>query len=157
MQQVSLPSVGTAWHTLTLSLSNSQVTVAYDTNQMISVTDTEAVRYANGGVCVGMWTASTRYFLSVDNVVVTSLTGGSSYFSNSVPPVIESITLNEGDLVLRWSAVSDRTYRLQFTESLANPSWSDVLPDVPASGPTVTVTNALGSAPRRFYRVLLVE
>jgi len=84
MQQVSLPSVGTAWHTLTLSLSNSQITVSYDTNRLISVTDTEATPYTSGGVCVSMWTETTRYFLSVDNVTVTSLTGGTA-FSRTVP------------------------------------------------------------------------
>jgi hypothetical protein len=157
MQQVSLASVGTTWHTLTLGLSNSQVTVSYDTNQVISVTDTEAAPYTSGGVCVSMWTDATKYFLSVDNVVVTSLTGGTSYFSNSIPPVIESITLAAGRLVISWSAVSGQNYRLQFTESLESPAWSDVLPDVPASGPTATVTNALGSAPQRFYRVMLVQ
>jgi hypothetical protein len=73
------------------------------------------------------------------------------------PPVIRSIGLAGGSFVISWSAVSGQIYRLQFTEGLENPAWSDVLPEVLASGPTATVTNALGNAPQRFYRVLLVK
>jgi hypothetical protein len=157
MQQVSLPSVGTAWHTLTLSLSNSQITVSYDTNRLISVTDTEATPYTSGGVCVSMWTETTRYFLSVDNVTVTSLTGGNGLFTNSPPPVIESLASAEGSLVITWTTVSGRTYRLQCTDGLESAQWTDILPDVLATGSTATATNAVGNAPQRFYRVLLVQ
>ncbi len=157
MQQVSLPSVGTTWHTLTLGLSNSQITVSFDSNQVIRVTDTEALPYTSGGVCVSMWTASTRYFLSVDNVVVTSLTTSTNFFSPPPAPEIESIALDQIGFVINWTAETGRTYRLQFTESLAAAAWNDVFPDVLASGATVTVTNSIGNAPQRFYRVLLVQ
>jgi len=157
MQQVSLPSVGTTWHTLTLGLSNSQITVSYDTNQLISATDTEAVPYTSGGVCVSIWTPGTKYFMWVDNVVVNSQADESGSVSNSVPPVMESIDMADGSLVISWTAVSGNTYRLQFTEGVENPAWTDILPDVLATGPTVTITNALGGSQQRFYRVLLVE
>jgi len=157
MEQASLPSVGTTWHTLTLSLSNSQITVSYDTNQLISATDTEDAPYTSGGVCVSIWTPGTKYFMWVDNVVVNSLADESGSDSNNVPPVMESIEMADGSLVISWSAVSGKTYRLQFTEGVENPTWTDVVPDVLATGPTVTITNALGGSQQRFYRALLVQ
>ena len=72
-------------------------------------------------------------------------------------PVIESVALAGDSVVLTWSAVSGKSYRLQFTEGLENAKWNDVLPQVLATGPTATITNAIGSAPQRFYRVLLVK
>jgi hypothetical protein len=157
MQQVSLPGVGTTWHTLTLSLSGSQIAVSYDTNQLISVTDTEKTPYTSGGVCVSMWTASTKHFMSVDNVVVNPLAPGSGLVSNNLPIVIQSIVLAEGSLAMSWTAVSGKSYRLQFTEGPGTTQWNDILPDVMATGPTATATRPLGSSPQRFYRVLVVE
>lgn len=165
MQQVSLASVGTTWHTLKLGLSGTQITVSYDTNQVMSVPDTEATPYTSGGVSVDMWTSSTKYVMSVDNVMVTSLATGASVARAiaSSPqlvmpaPVIESIVLAEDSLVISWSAVGGNSYRLQFTDGLGNATWTDVLPEMMATGPTATITNAIGSAPQRFYRVLLVQ
>jgi hypothetical protein len=157
MQEASLPSVGTTWHTVTLSLSNSQITVSYDTNQLISATDTEAVPYTSGGVCVSIWTPGTKYFMWVDNVVVNSLADESGSATNSAPPMMESIEVADGSLVISWTAVSGKTYRLQFTEGVENTTWTDIVPDVLATGPTVTITNAVGGSQQRFYRVLQVE
>ena len=159
--------MGTNWHTLTLGLSGSKLTVSYDTNQVISVTDTEATPYTSGGITVDMWTGATKYVMSVDNVVVTSLATGASVASvaqaslsfrpAAVPaPVIESISIAGGSAVVSWSAVDGNRYRLQFTEGLEMPEWIDLLPDVLATGPRATATNAIGSSPKGFYRVLLV-
>jgi hypothetical protein len=124
---------------------------------VISVTDTEAVPYTSGGVCVSMWTEATKYFLSVDNVAVTSLEARPRVVPNKPAPVIESVALAQDSLVISWTAVSNQTYRLQFTEELGSTTWNDVLPDVLATGPTATTTNAVGNSPQRFYRVLLVQ
>jgi hypothetical protein len=85
----------------------------------------------------------------VDVVFINPLT--------AIPPVIESITLSNGFVTVKWCCSSNGTYRLQYREDLANTNWTDVLPDVQAAGPTATATNAFGSAmAQRFYRVLLM-
>ena len=73
------------------------------------------------------------------------------------PPVIQSIVLAGDSIVVSWGAVSGQSYRLQFTDGLADAKWNDALPEVLATGPTATATNAIGSSPQRFYRVLLVQ
>jgi hypothetical protein len=74
----------------------------------------------------------------------------------SVAPVFQSVVISNGTAVLSWSAVSGRTYRLQYKAHLPDTSWTDLLPDTTASGPTATATNALGGAAQRFYRVALL-
>ena len=71
-------------------------------------------------------------------------------------PVIESIVLSNAVVVITWSAVSGRSYRLQFTENLGSTNWSDVLPVVLAAGPTAKARDPISSSPQRFYRVILV-
>jgi hypothetical protein len=71
-------------------------------------------------------------------------------------PNIQSISLNQGQVVLSWSAMANHTYRLQYCDSLSTTNWQNVTPDVLASGPSVATTNALGSSASRFFRVLLM-
>ncbi|HWX19055.1 MAG TPA: Ig-like domain-containing protein, partial [Candidatus Binatia bacterium] len=73
MQKVTLPSVGTNWHTLQLAFQGNQITVSYDSNQVISVTDTESNPFLSGGIIAGMSTAATPFSLFVDDVSVSLL------------------------------------------------------------------------------------
>jgi hypothetical protein len=70
-------------------------------------------------------------------------------------PVIQSLAVSNAVAVLTWSAVSNRTYRLQYVDDLADTNWVNVQPDLPAVGPLITITNFTGAAPQRFYRVVL--
>jgi hypothetical protein len=75
-----------------------------------------------------------------------------------VPPfVITSIRLTNSVAVITWNSVAGQTYRLQYKDRLTDTTWQDVQPDVLATGPTTTLTNSLGSATQRFYRVTLVQ
>ena len=76
MMQVSLPSVGTAWHTLKLTFQGARILVSYDGTQMIDVTDSSfdsRAPYASGGITAELWTYNTAYKMNVDNVVVSSI------------------------------------------------------------------------------------
>jgi len=73
------------------------------------------------------------------------------------PFAITSVRGTNGIAIVTWNSVAGQTYRLQYKSSLADTTWQDALPDVLATGSTTTLTNALGSASRRFYRVMLVE
>jgi hypothetical protein len=165
MQQALLTSVGTGWHTLQLALTNNHIAVLFDATQVMSVTDNEAAPYTSGGVSVDMWTDSTRYLLSADNVVVKSLaSGGSAPLAamaaatvTAATPNIQSVTLKDGMAIITWTAVPGATYRLQYKDDFASEQWTDAQPDITATENTATGRNVVGPAPQRFYRVLLVQ
>jgi hypothetical protein len=74
--------------------------------------------------------------------------------TNSIPPpVIQNIALNNMLVTLTWSSVPGQTYRVQYQPTLGPTNWSDLLPDVTASGVTASGTYNNGGAAQRFYRV----
>jgi hypothetical protein len=73
----------------------------------------------------------------------------------SPPLVVQFIGESGGVATLSWSALPGRTYRLQFKNQLED-AWSNVIPDVTATGTTASATNATAGSSSRFYRVLLL-
>jgi hypothetical protein len=52
--------------------------------------------------------------------------------------------------------MTGQTYRVQYKPTLAATNWTDLLPDISATTSTASTTDAPGSTPQRFYRVLLL-
>jgi hypothetical protein len=72
MAQVSLPSVGSNWHTLALAFKGSQITVSCDGTQYINVTDQgfdSQPAFTSGGLSLDMWTYNTPNVMSVRNIL----------------------------------------------------------------------------------------
>ncbi len=77
MAQANLTSVGTGWHTLKMVCNGNRIQVYYDGTAKIDVTDNNydsRAPYLNGGIGMAMWTAGVVNTMSVDNVVVSTLT-----------------------------------------------------------------------------------
>ena len=72
------------------------------------------------------------------------------------PPVIQSINVSNGVAVITWSSISGRSYRVQYKQNLTDANWTDLPPDVTATSATTSKTDAVGSVPRRFYRVVML-
>lgn len=72
------------------------------------------------------------------------------------PPTLRETRVEGGNFVLTWSAIPGVTYRVQFKDRLEDGVWTNLPPDVTASGPTATKTDPLGPT-QRFYRVLVVS
>jgi hypothetical protein len=70
-----------------------------------------------------------------------------------VPPTIGSINATNGFCTLTWAAVSNRTYRVQFKNSLDETNWADLPGDVTATNSTASKTDVLGDT-TRFYRLI---
>jgi hypothetical protein len=72
-------------------------------------------------------------------------------------PILTQITLASGISTLTWLSIPGRTYRVQFTSNLTPTGWTNLIPDIVASGAVTTQTDAtFGAAQARFYRVLLL-
>ncbi len=73
-----------------------------------------------------------------------------------VPPVLQPVRLVNGIAQLAWSAIPGQSYRLQYTPALPASIWTDLLPDITATAATAVATDAVGAAPQRFYRILVL-
>lgn len=71
-------------------------------------------------------------------------------------PEILSIDVTNGIATITWSSVTNLTYEVQYTDDLGSTNWSNVLPEVTATGPTSNETNVIGNTPQEFYRVALL-
>ncbi|HKX62442.1 MAG TPA: hypothetical protein VJS65_11365, partial [Verrucomicrobiae bacterium] len=74
----------------------------------------------------------------------------------SPPPILTDISRAGPLVTLRWTAVPERQYRLQFKTSLDEAEWSDLAGDVMAEGLSATRTDAVSAGQQRFYRVVLL-
>jgi hypothetical protein len=101
---------------------------------------------------------SPNVFLVVCQSMETgvSRTVGNFVYLNDFP-VLTQITEASGIVTLTWLSVPGRAYQVQFTSNLALPGWSNLVPEIVASG-TVTsqMDTNVGAAKARFYRVVLL-
>src|SRR5439155_896000 len=100
-------------------------------------------------------TSTTTYMVTVMDA--NGCTGSDSVLLAIAPqPVIQSITMSGTDATLVWSSVAGQTYRVQYKNDLSDPNWTDLTPDVTASGATATKMDPVGAATQRFYRISFV-
>jgi hypothetical protein len=69
-------------------------------------------------------------------------------------PIVLSLNVaSPGEVIVSWNSVSNLTYRLQYKDDLSAATWTDLLPDITATGVTSSATNSVGSQPQRFYQI----
>ena len=72
------------------------------------------------------------------------------------PQILSIAAAANGIVTLTWSAISGSTYRVQYTPDLSAITWTNLSPDVQASGSTASAIDDPGGAGQRFYRVVLL-
>jgi len=70
-------------------------------------------------------------------------------------PVIQNVTMQGSELTLTWSAISGRSYRVQYTSDLQGSEWIDFA-DVTAESGNASITEFLSGEQQKFYRVLVL-
>jgi hypothetical protein len=91
-------------------------------------------------------------------VQVDDLRVGTTW-ADVTPPFLAILSIHRtppSDVELTWSAVIGRTYRVQYKADLTDPDWTDLSPDVSASGNTASLTDISAAGSQRFYRVELL-
>jgi len=86
----NLPVIGTNWHTVKLAFRGTHIAVYCDGSQVTNVADASSP-FLSGGVSLDMYTTSTPFVFSVNQVVVDPLVMGDAYFVTenttlTVPP-----------------------------------------------------------------------
>ncbi|MFA6339186.1 MAG: hypothetical protein WCW87_03990, partial [Candidatus Paceibacterota bacterium] len=102
IKQISLPSVGTGWHTLKLVFQDSTIQVYYDGTLMINTTDTS---YTSGGISADLWTYTSSFAMNVDNVTVAPITSVPSAPTATLSASPTSIT-SGGSSTITWSSTN---------------------------------------------------
>jgi len=94
------------------------------------------------------------------SVVVSGVCGSAVTNSASLQLIpefsIESVSVTNGVVVITWSAVPGRSYKLQYKDTLEGTNWNDVPPNLVATGSKASLTDTVGVAAQRFYRVALL-
>jgi uncharacterized repeat protein (TIGR01451 family) len=72
------------------------------------------------------------------------------------PPEITSLHISNGLAVITWTSSAGIGYRVQCVENQTDTNWTDLQPDITASGPSAMATDAAGLLSQRFYRIVLV-
>jgi hypothetical protein len=68
--------------------------------------------------------------------------------------VTARIALSNGKVILTWTAVPGKSYRLLYKENLADAAWKMLQPEVLVSGSVATVEDSVAGQPQRFYRIV---
>lgn len=151
----------------TLTLTNSATDSDIPTNTLtFSLTGTPPAGAAINSVSgVFTWTPSDTFVNTTNSITVRVTDNGSPPLNDSKTfnvivvsrPTIESIIRTNGVSTLLWSSISGQTYRVEFKLNLDDANWSNLAPDVTATGSTATQndTNA-ASVAHRLYRLQLV-
>lgn len=70
---------------------------------------------------------------------------------------VSNVSVGNQDLVVNFSTVSGKTYRLERSDTMASGSWTTVQSDIAGTGGVVQVADANGAAQtKRFYRIVVV-
>ncbi len=75
---------------------------------------------------------------------------------NIPAPIMRVAGLSNDVINLEWSSVSGATYRVQFRSDLTAGNWSNLPPDITATGSNASQTDSISSTAQRFYRVQIV-
>ena len=149
--------------------TNQAVLVGSNATFVVSATGTAPLSYHwwyNGTNALAAATATLTItgaqLTNIGNyyVVVTNNYGAATsvvaYLSVALPPVIQSVTLSNGQLKMTWNGATGFTYQLQYTTNLLPAYWSNLGGPIFATNNIVTGYDVISSGPQRFYRVSLV-
>jgi hypothetical protein len=79
-------------------------------------------------------------------------------YGSDFPPALKNLSIATTNANLTWHAISNRTYRVQYTENLSANDWHDLPGDVCATNYLASKTDTTGIGDKqRFYRVLELQ
>jgi phosphotransferase system HPr-like phosphotransfer protein len=152
----------------TINLSNANLTGVVGGDMVTLSTNGYTANFATANVGTNIsvsvsgltlsGSGASNYTLVQPVVLAANITPKPLTIGSTLPqPVITSIVLTNGVVTLKWSSTNGGIYRVQYITSLNGGGWTDLSPDVTATGPTAIQTNSIGNATQRFYRVKMLN
>jgi len=153
MQAVTLPNVGTNWHTLAMTFQDANIAIAYDGIQVINVLDNNyetITPYSTGGISVDMYTYDVPYTFAVDDVsVITTAVTVTPPAITSQPVSITNLAGTTASFSVTASGTAATCqWRFNGTNIAGATSSTYTIASVQATNAgnyTVTVSNSAGS------------
>jgi hypothetical protein len=96
------------------------------------------------------------YSVEVSNAVDTVISLEAVLALITPTPEILSPEISGENFTLTWNSLAGKTYRVQYKDNLEDTDWTDLLPDVVATGATASKSDAVGNS-QRFYRILALD
>ena len=82
--------------------------------------------------------------------------GYGTVFRLTIVPELQTVTLNNGLLILNWIAEHGGLYQLQYVSDLSSTNWNDLGSPLTPAGATLNTTDSVTNGPQRFYRLVLL-
>jgi hypothetical protein len=131
-------------NTLTFSLTNSPSNAVIDST-----------------TGVFQWTTSDAFANTTNSITIKVTDNGSPPLSDTKSftvtvdprPLLQAVALTNNLLNLSWNSISGQIYRVQFKQNLSSAFWTNLPPDVTATGSTAAKTDTIGPSAARLYRV----
>jgi uncharacterized repeat protein (TIGR03803 family) len=70
------------------------------------------------------------------------------------PPLFQMVRKTNNVITLTWSAVTTKTYQLQYKTNLNQLNWNNLGGIITASGSTASTTDSISADKQRFYRIM---
>jgi hypothetical protein len=125
--------------------------------------DTGAPASASIGLSTGVFTwATTASDANTTNAITARVTDdgtpalddAKSFTVTVVSAPTANISVAGNVVTISWTAIANQTYRVQYKNNLDDATWTDLAPDVTASGSTASATDTTIS--QKFYRVAVL-
>ena len=75
----------------------------------------------------------------------------------STPKIIGISRPAPDSIAITWESYPGKTYRVQYTDSLTSLPWTNIVPDLTATNPTLSVTAGISASSQRFFRVIQLD
>ncbi|HVU27987.1 MAG TPA: lamin tail domain-containing protein [Verrucomicrobiae bacterium] len=134
----------------------------------------------SGGVAVDGTSPANQTNLLVQNQIITNWPPGAAlwlvwqmtddtgkaqglgiddliFSATAPPPPSLSVQISGANFLLNWQATEGQSYQLEFKDNLMDPDWTPLNYPVMGTNGTLTITNDLGNAQQRFFRLRLVN